>query len=229
MTSTPQATRIAAFTHAPVSARKIAAGTHTRNAPAIGIMDRKNITTPQSSGDGQAEDPEDERAERSLDRGNHQDAVDRGRDHLARAERDVVGLHALDRQHLVGRLADPLAVAEQVEQREHDEHHLHDGADRAADDDERAARQHRAPRLHALDRRTAAPPRGSMWMYWPTQSIEQPSQRHAAERKFVQPACSCVAAPLSSRTTAMVMNVTGSRMNTMTSSVDSAAASDGRP
>ncbi len=47
--------------------------------------------------------------------------------------------------------------------------------------------------------------------------------------KFESPVGSDAAAPLNSRTTAMVMNVTGSRMNTTTSSVDIAADSVGRP
>jgi hypothetical protein len=37
----PQPTRIPALTYSPVSARSRAAGTHTRNGPAIGIIDRK--------------------------------------------------------------------------------------------------------------------------------------------------------------------------------------------
>ena len=51
ITTTPHPTRMAAFVYSPVSARYTAAGTQTTNDPAIGIIDMKNITTPQSSGD----------------------------------------------------------------------------------------------------------------------------------------------------------------------------------
>ena len=133
-----------------MSSRYNAAGTQTTKAPAIGIIDIRNMTTPQSSGDGRPSRKKISEAEHALDRRDGQHAVDGRADHLARADHDVVRLLVLERHDVVERAAQRLGVAEEVEHREDDEQRLHQRVDDAADEHQRRAGDGRAPGLQVI-------------------------------------------------------------------------------